>query len=197
MNLFSIVKAAVTTRQAAEYYGHKIHRNGMICCPFHHDHTPSMKVDARFYCFGCHVTGDVIDFVARLFSLTLYLAAQKLAADFGLDPHTPIGAILLAPKKQMADVSHCAALMIDCECLLKRWKERYAPGIDDVRWHDRFATACNALPQLGFLIDCLYSPDSAERNNTAESLTKDGTITLIDHFLKAHRSDQDDLCEAA
>ena len=34
----------------------------MVCCPFHNDRTPSMKVDSRFYCFGCGASGDVIDF---------------------------------------------------------------------------------------------------------------------------------------
>ena len=35
MNIFETVKAAVTVRQAAEHYGLKINRSGMICCPFH------------------------------------------------------------------------------------------------------------------------------------------------------------------
>ena len=41
MKLFQYVKAAVTTKQAAEYYGIKVGRNGMIRCPFHNDHHPS------------------------------------------------------------------------------------------------------------------------------------------------------------
>ena len=35
----------VTTRQAAEHYGIRVNRNGMACCPFHNDKTPSMKLD--------------------------------------------------------------------------------------------------------------------------------------------------------
>lgn len=41
MNLFQCVNAAVTTKQAAEYYGVQVRRNGMILCPFHNDHHPS------------------------------------------------------------------------------------------------------------------------------------------------------------
>ena len=37
MNVFEAVKQSVTTRQAAEHYGIRIGRNGMACCPFHHD----------------------------------------------------------------------------------------------------------------------------------------------------------------
>ena len=43
MNVFEAVKQSVTTRQAAEHYGIHVGRNGMACCPFHHDKTPSMK----------------------------------------------------------------------------------------------------------------------------------------------------------
>lgn len=45
MNVFEAVKQSVTTRQAASYYGIRVGRNGMACCPFHNDRTPSMKVD--------------------------------------------------------------------------------------------------------------------------------------------------------
>ena len=80
MNLFETVKSAVTVKQAAEYYGCKVNRGDMICCPFHDDRHPSMKLNRDyFYCFGCGATGDVIDFVARLFGLSSYEAAKKLA----------------------------------------------------------------------------------------------------------------------
>lgn len=86
MNIFAYVKAAVTTRQAAIFYGLEVSANGMTCCPFHPDKHPSMKVDERYYCFGCHQTGDVIDFVGHLFGMMPYQAARKLAEDFGLHP---------------------------------------------------------------------------------------------------------------
>ncbi len=77
-------------REAAEHYGLKVSRNNMVCCPFHDDRTPSMKLNEDyFYCFGCGAKGDVIDFVARLFDLTSLQAAQKLAYDFGIDPDKP------------------------------------------------------------------------------------------------------------
>lgn len=41
MNVFETVKQSVTTRQAAEHYGIRVGRNGMACCPFHNDKTPS------------------------------------------------------------------------------------------------------------------------------------------------------------
>ena len=90
MNLFEAVKAAVTPRMAAERYGLPIQQGSMVCCPFHADRTPSMKLNEDyFYCFGCGASGDVIDLAAKLFSLSGYDAAKKLAADFGITRQKP------------------------------------------------------------------------------------------------------------
>ena len=84
MNVFEAVKQSVTIRQAASFYGIRVGRNSMVCCPFHNDRTPSMKVDSRFYCFGCGASGDVIDFAALLHGLGKREAAVRLAEDFGV-----------------------------------------------------------------------------------------------------------------
>lgn len=84
MNLFDTVKQSITTREAAELYGIEVKRNGMACCPFHDDKTPSLKIDHRFHCFGCGADGDVVHFTSRLYNLSPKEAAEKLAQDFGL-----------------------------------------------------------------------------------------------------------------
>ena len=100
MNLFDTVKAAVTPRMAAERYGLPIRQGSMVCCPFHADRTPSMKLNEDyFYCFGCGATGDVIDLAARLFNLSSYDAAKKLATDFGIGPDKPPAAAALRKTK--------------------------------------------------------------------------------------------------
>lgn len=82
MNIFQAVKEAVSCRDAASFYGIKVGGSGLCRCPFHNDNTPSMKVDIRYYCFGCGEKGDVIDFVGKLYGLRPYDAAKKLADDF-------------------------------------------------------------------------------------------------------------------
>lgn len=89
MNFFETVKHAVTAKQAAAAYGLEVDKHGIALCPFHEDHHPSLKLDERYYCFGCHATGDVIDFTARLFGISPKSAARKLARDFGIDPRPP------------------------------------------------------------------------------------------------------------
>jgi DNA primase len=44
------------------------------CCPLHKERTPSFKVNVerqKFYCFGCHRYGDVIDFVMLVYQTRL------------------------------------------------------------------------------------------------------------------------------
>ena len=61
MTIFEAVKSMVTPRMAAEHYGMTISRSGMVCCPFHDDRHPSMKLyEDHYHCFGCQANGDVI-----------------------------------------------------------------------------------------------------------------------------------------
>ena len=86
MDYASDIKRAVTTREAAEYYGLQINRTGYICCPFHHEKTPSLKLykNGSWHCFGCGKGGDVISFVQDYFGLTFPQAMEKLNDDFHL-----------------------------------------------------------------------------------------------------------------
>ena len=88
MNMFEEIKGAVSTREAASFYGLNVGRGGMVCCPFHNDRHPSMKVDKRFHCFGCGADGDVINFVQQMFSLDAKQASFKLIDDFHLNIDT-------------------------------------------------------------------------------------------------------------
>ena len=79
MSLYQTVKSAITVRQVGEMYGMEPDRHGMVCCPFHSDSDPSMKLnDTYYYCFGCGANGDAIDLTAKLFDLNPRQAAEKL-----------------------------------------------------------------------------------------------------------------------
>ena len=83
MSLYQTVKSAITVRQVGEMYGMEPDRHGMVCCPFHSDSDPSMKLnDTYYYCFGCGANGDAIDLTAKLFDLNPRQAAEKLINDF-------------------------------------------------------------------------------------------------------------------
>ena len=105
MNVFQSVKEAVSTRTAAEMYGIKVGRNGMTRCPFHDDHTPSMKLDKRYHCFGCGADGDVIDFTAQLFTIGKMEAAKKLAQDSAKEFMDELEHLPELSKEELADLS--------------------------------------------------------------------------------------------
>lgn len=80
------IKSATDMRDVAERYGVAVSpRSSMVCCPFHRDKTPSMKLFANgFKCFGCNAHGDQVDFVMALFGVDFLAAATMINADFAL-----------------------------------------------------------------------------------------------------------------
>ena len=195
--ILDTLKAHITVPQAAAHYGIRIERNGMCCCPFHSDKTPSMKInESYYYCFGCHTTGDVIDFTARLFNLSPLDAARKLAADLGIDPNTPVSAAVALPRIRQEESprnreGRCASVLIEYERLLKSRQRRFVPVHPSDEWDDRFVSASHALPQVSYMIDCLYDADASVRKDVANSLLGDGTIRSIERWNTAHREEAD------
>ena len=190
MTLFELVKQNICVPDAAKHYGLQVNRNGMCSCPFHEDQHPSMKLNERyFYCFGCGATGDVIDFVARLFGLSSYEAAQKLAYDFGIDPDKPpTAAALEKPKYPLArafrqEELHCQRVLCDYLHLLERWKVQYAPNSPDEVLDDRFVEACQMLDRIEYLADILAFAELEVRVKTVDMLCKDGTIERLEERL--------------
>ena len=149
MNLFEIVKYGVNCREAAERYGVEVNHCGMALCPFHNDRHPSLYVaDDHYYCFACGEHGDVIDFVGRLFQLSPYDAAQKLAADFHLTPDKPPSAAALHAKRIRTEAQQlrenerlCFSVLSDYARVLRSWKVQYAPLTQDEPLHERFINA--------------------------------------------------------
>lgn len=180
MNLFEQVKRCVTTRQAAESYGLRVSRNGMCRCIFHDDRTPSMKVDARYYCFGCGATGDVIDFVGKLFDMPPYEAARKLAADFGISTDCRAPAAQKSPclpkekytlsKKLCDEEAETIRVLNEYHWLLKDWRERYAPATPEDELHDCFVESLQMDAYIEHLLDVLLLGGLEERHIAVERL---------------------------
>ena len=56
--------------------------NYEACCPFHHEKTPSFKVNREkqmYHCFGCGVGGNVFTFVMEYENLNFPEAVERLA----------------------------------------------------------------------------------------------------------------------
>lgn len=53
MSYYPALKQRLTCREVAPHYGLKVNASGMALCPFHDEHSPSLKLSRGFHCFGC------------------------------------------------------------------------------------------------------------------------------------------------
>ena len=187
-NVFEAVKQSVSTREAAEFYGIEVKRNGMACCPFHDDKNPSMKVDQRFHCFGCGADGDVIDFTAKLFDLSPKEAAEKLAQDFGLiyDSQAPPRRRYVRQKTEAQqfreDRQRCYRVLSDYYYLLKKWEADHSPRTPEEEPHPRFVEAIQKKTYVEYLLDLfLYESEEEQKAWIAEHTAE---ITHLERRLK-------------
>ena len=191
INSFAQIKTAVSVKEAAEYYGLEVNRGNMVCCPFHNDHTPSMKLNEDyFYCFGCGASGDVIDLAARLFSLSGYDAAKKLAADFGITGQKPsILARLQRGKSQAETERRCFRVLGDYLQILQDWKTNCAPQSPEDGIDPRYAEACHMLERIGNMLDILACGTPQERGEVVADLQKDDRLARMEARNRQLRED--------
>ena len=184
MNLFETVRTNVKAIDVVLMAGFQPNRSKMICCPFHNDKHPSMKVDRRYFCFGCGAKGDAVDFVSNYFALSLKEAAEKIASDFGLNydntgysegVRKPIAAKrseyqIWAEKKQEL-FAHLSRLHEQ----LREMKMEYAPkDREDSEWSPLFVMAAKELTYVDYLYDyCMFEATEDELKQKIEEITKE------------------------
>ena len=188
-NLFETVKQSITIREAAERYGIEVKRGGMVCCPFHDDKNPSMKLNKEyFYCFGCGATDDVIDLASRLYNLSPKEAAEKLAQDFGLiyDSQAPPRRNYVRQKTETQqfreDRQRCYRILSDYYYLLKKWENAYSPHTPEEEPHPLFVEAIQKKTYVEYLLDLfLYESEEEQKAWIAEHTAE---ITHLERRLK-------------
>lgn len=151
MRLFDAVREEATAYDVAVNYGLRPNRAKMICCPFHQDKHPSMKVDKRYYCFGCGAHGDAIDFAANLYGIGMKEAAIKIATDFHIfyDDKLPTSFELRNQemkkskvRKWAEDKRELCQRISKLHSYLREMKIEYAPkSIEDSDWSPLFKLA--------------------------------------------------------
>lgn len=170
-NVVQKIKDCLTMREVLERYGYTTDRKGFICCPFHNEKTPSMKIfDKDYHCFGCGEHGDIITFVQKLFNLPFQDALKKIDVDFGLNLYgdKPFEELrkshyqtkqLQAKKerekseREQADVEYWAAF--DEWKRLDDNKRNYVPKTPNEELHPLFVEALQKLSYQTYLLDCL------------------------------------------
>ena len=188
-NLFETVKQSITIREAAERYGIEVKRGGMVCCPFHDDKNPSMKLNKEyFYCFGCGATSDVIDLASRLYNLSPKEAAEKLAQDFGLiyDSQAPPRRNYVRQKTETQqfreDRQRCYRILSDYYYLLKKWENAYSPHTPEEEPHPLFVEAIQKKTYVEYLLDLFLYENEEEQKAWITEHTAE--ITHLERRLK-------------
>lgn len=169
-NKVQVVKDRLTMKDVLSRYGYNVNPKGFMCCPFHHERTPSFKAyEGDFHCFGCGEHGDVLTFVQRVFGLSLPETLKKLDVDFGLNLYGDISVddyrkskyqqmALEAKKKRekaeknRADVEYWE--IFDEWKRLDDNKRAYAPKSPDEELHPLYVEAVQKIAHQQYLLGC-------------------------------------------
>lgn len=129
--------------------------NYWACCPFHHEKTPSFSInsiDQYYHCFGCGVSGTVIDLVEEMENLNFYESVQFLAKRAGM------------PVPESNDDGERAAE-------LKRKKDRLLQVLhESARFYLRNLYGGKADRYLEYISDRKLSPVTAKKFGMGASL---------------------------
>ena len=136
-------------------------------CPFHNEKSPSFSVSREkqmYYCFGCGADGDVIDFTAKLFQLSLLQAAEKLATDFGLSATGNSPRFLCKPvEKPLSPKEQLYKILCSYRSLLVNWRMAYAPKNPEVSLHPCFVASLHYADRVQYLLDILLQESPNEK----------------------------------
>jgi hypothetical protein len=123
-------------------------RKGVGLCPFHDERTPSFRVypDGHWYCYGCHATGNAIDWIMRIRRMPFVKACQYLAARYGVNLETGRGPGRGPTKlaRVLADrtAEECAAWWQEQRChAMRRGWPADCSEIPMCQWIDRMTPA--------------------------------------------------------
>ncbi len=73
-DLVKIISSKISLKKIGKFY--------KACCPFHEDHNPSFIVNKElkyFYCFGCKISGNSIDFIMKYCHLNFVDSIYEIA----------------------------------------------------------------------------------------------------------------------
>ena len=170
-NVVQIIKDRLTMSEVLERYGYEPNKKGFMCCPFHLEKAPSMKIyEKDYHCFGCGEHGDVITFVQKLFNLSFQEALKKIDIDFGLNlygdktfeelrkSHYQTKKLQAKMKREKAEreqlnVEYWAAF--EERKRLDDNTQNYVPKTPDEELHPLFVVALQKVSYQTYLLDCL------------------------------------------
>lgn len=163
------IKDRLKMQDILQKYSFETDRKGFICCPFHKEKTPSMKVYKQdYHCFGCGEHGDVISFVQKLFNLTFPETLKKIDVDFCLNlygdrsfeelrkSHYELKQLQAKREREKAEKERADKeywQVFDEWKRLEENKRKYAPKTEKEELHPLFIEAIQCLPYQEHLLE--------------------------------------------
>ena len=120
-----VIRDQVTMEQILDLYGYKT-RHGFMCCPFHGEKAPSLKIyknTGGWHCFGCGRGGSVIDFVMEHENCKFSEAVRAIdnALHLGLmDPRENPFEAGMERRRQSALDDFVQAVFAYCDALVRK-----------------------------------------------------------------------------
>jgi DNA primase len=97
----SDIKAKLSITTVLSSYSLKPDKHNKICCPFHQEKTPSFTIYPKtntFHCFGCGISGDVIELIQLKENLGKHEAIMK--AESFIEPLPKVKDPVIKPKPE-------------------------------------------------------------------------------------------------
>ena len=134
------------------------------------------------------------------FGLPIYEAAQRLAADFGIDTDRPPTKEILEKRRQQTESQQlmenerlCFSVLSDYARVLRDWKVSCAPQSSAEAPNERFVEACHKLDEAEYYLEILTSGDSHERTEVIQQQMADSKLDRLRQRLeKIHKEETED-----
>ena len=171
LNKAEVIKLRIDMNDILQRYGFETNRAGFMCCPFHNEKTPSLKIyenNRGWNCFGCGEGGDQISFVQKLFNLSFGEALKRIDSDFCLGLYEkPSLFEYRKSQKQLNEIKKKRELekqerqkikdeyweIFDEWLRLFNNRIKYAPKNQDEELHPLFIETLQNLEYFKFLLD--------------------------------------------
>ena len=180
------IKNHLTMRNMLLRYGYEPNKKGFMCCPFHSEKTPSMRIyDKDYHCFGCGEHGDVITFVQKLFNISFPDTLKKIDIDFGLNLYgdktfEELRKLHYQTKQRQAkrerEKAEREQSNMEYWAAFDEWKrlednkQKFAPKTPDEELHPLFIEALQKLSYQTYLLDCLETRRRVLNERTNDTL---------------------------
>lgn len=149
------IKATISMPELlSSRYGIKANRTGYVCCPFHREDTPSLKIyKDHAHCFGCGWHGDLFKFVQDHEGVDFPTALEILGGDRDTAPEKSREAEARKQRQRLVSGirTELRSLLADAITLCSKIERACRPTDSDEDYPETWVQAANDLTRLNYM----------------------------------------------